>query len=248
MLKVTLLLASAIIVGCSPLAPLPNQTKFFMLSPIAENGASKTNGALNQQVSIGVGPIDFPDYLKRYEIVTRTAANRIDVSGENRWAGPLDKNFTRVLSQNLGDLLETQRVQSYPWSRSAAVDYQVVVEVEEFDTSSDKQANLNARWSIRDGLTGKDLYATRTTATTPVGAGQEGPSAALSSNLAVLSREIASQVTLINQQRPKVRLGSNGAIPYLFGAETADVGTDLYTSVTSDYAKGNNKLSEKSTK
>jgi hypothetical protein len=31
-------------------------------------------------------------------------------------------------------------------------------------------------------------------------------------------------------------------IPYLFGAETADVGIDLYTPVTSDYAKGNNKF------
>jgi len=31
-------------------------------------------------------------------------------------------------------------------------------------------------------------------------------------------------------------------IPYLFGAETADVGMDLYTPVTSDYAKGNNKF------
>jgi arylsulfatase len=34
-------------------------------------------------------------------------------------------------------------------------------------------------------------------------------------------------------------------IPFLFGAETADVGTDLYTPVTSDYAKGNNKFTGK---
>ena len=31
-------------------------------------------------------------------------------------------------------------------------------------------------------------------------------------------------------------------IPFLFGMETADVGMDLYTPVTSDYAKGNNKF------
>lgn len=34
-------------------------------------------------------------------------------------------------------------------------------------------------------------------------------------------------------------------IPFLFGAETADVGMDLYTPVTSDYAKGNNKFTGK---
>ena len=34
-------------------------------------------------------------------------------------------------------------------------------------------------------------------------------------------------------------------IPFIFGAETADVGEDLYTPVTSDYAKGNNKFTGK---
>jgi uncharacterized lipoprotein YmbA len=208
MLKVSLLLASVIVASCSPLAPLPNHTKFFMLSPISEDRVARTGRSLDQQVSIGVGPIDFPDYLKRHQVVTRTAANQIDVSEENRWAGPLDKNFTRVLSENLATLLDTHRVQSYPWSRGAGVDYQIVVEVERFDTSSDKQAKLNARWSIMDGLTGKELYASETTATTPVGTGEVGPSAALSSNVAVLSREIASQLVLLNQQRPKVRMGA----------------------------------------
>ena len=34
-------------------------------------------------------------------------------------------------------------------------------------------------------------------------------------------------------------------IPFIFGVETADVGMDLYTPVTSDYAKGNNKFTGK---
>jgi arylsulfatase A-like enzyme len=34
-------------------------------------------------------------------------------------------------------------------------------------------------------------------------------------------------------------------IPFIFGAETADVGMDLYTPVTSDYPKGNNKFAGK---
>ncbi len=36
-----------------------------------------------------------------------------------------------------------------------------------------------------------------------------------------------------------------GRTPFIFGAETADVGVDLYTPVTSDYAKGNNKFTGK---
>jgi hypothetical protein len=34
-------------------------------------------------------------------------------------------------------------------------------------------------------------------------------------------------------------------IPFLFGVETADVGLDLYTPVTPDYKKGNNKFTGK---
>jgi uncharacterized protein len=197
-LKLTGLVLSAIVVGCSPLAPLPNRTKFFMLSPISEDAVNGAGAPLDQQLSIGVGPIDFPDYLRRREVVTRTAPNRIDVSDENRWAGPLDKNFAHVLTENLATLLNTQRVESYPWSRGVPIDYQVVVGVERFDTGSDKQAKLVARWSIRDGHDGKVIYANETVASATVGTGEEGPSAALSSNVATLSREIASQLTLLN--------------------------------------------------
>jgi len=194
-LKLTITALSMLAAGCSPLAPLPNHNKFFMLSPISENAASTTAAAPGSAVSIGVGPVDFPDYLRRKEVVTRTAANRIDVSDENRWAGPLDKNFTRVLTENLATLLNTQRVESYPWSLSHPVDYQVIVDVERFDTSSDKQAKLVARWSVRDGHNGKELYSTQTITSVPVGSGEEGPSAALSANLATLSREISAQIS-----------------------------------------------------
>jgi arylsulfatase A-like enzyme len=44
----------------------------------------------------------------------------------------------------------------------------------------------------------------------------------------------------------KVAIGRiERTIPFLFGAETADVGMDLYTPVTSDYAKGDNKFTGK---
>jgi uncharacterized lipoprotein YmbA len=185
--------------SCSPLAPLADPSRFFLLSPLSEDSTAKTTAPLAQQLAIGVGPIEFPDYLRRSEVVTRTAANRIDVSQRNRWAGPLDKNFARVLSENLATLLNTERVENYPWSiRTTSIDYQVVVDVERFDTGSDHQATLLARWSIRNGRDGKELYATETTSTAPVDSAEEGPSAALSSTLATMSRQVASQVTILS--------------------------------------------------
>ncbi len=205
MIPKSFLLAVALLAaGCSPLGPLPNHNKFFMLSPIAQDSVAKASTSLDQQMSLGIGPIDFPDYVKRPEVVTRTAPNRIDVSEDNRWAGPLDKNFTRVLSENLSTLLNTQRLQFYPWNRMIPVDFQIAVNVEQFD-SDGKQATLIARWSIRDGHDGKELYATETTTSAPLGAGAEGPSAALSATVAALSREIAAQLTNLGQHpRPAV--------------------------------------------
>ncbi|HEV2174085.1 MAG TPA: PqiC family protein, partial [Nitrospira sp.] len=147
------------------------------------------------------GPIDFPDYLRRSQVVTRSAPNQIDLSTVERWGEPLDKNFQRVLSENLAQLLNTYRIEQYPWNRKTQVDYQVAINVQNFETTTDGRSQLNARWIIKDGSKGKDLYASETTANTPVGTGDTGASSALSNDLATLSREIASQVTELRQRR-----------------------------------------------
>ncbi|MGO9452508.1 MAG: membrane integrity-associated transporter subunit PqiC [Candidatus Binataceae bacterium] len=200
--------ASLVIFGCSPLAPQPDYSKFFMLSPISggsiasPNQTSYTGGS---QLTLGVGPIEFPDYLRRPEVVTVTSPNQLHLSVEKRWAEPLDKNFSRVLTENLTQLLNTEQVEKYPWSRDVHVDYQIVVDVQRFDTNIDGQSQLRARWIIKEGGTGKDLYASETRASVPVGAGEAGGSAALSEDLAALSRDIASQIAELDQKRSGAR-------------------------------------------
>jgi uncharacterized lipoprotein YmbA len=188
--------------GCSPLAPRPNYSKFFILTPLADGASPGPTAASTapRQLAIGIGPIDFPDYLRRSQVVTRSAPNQIELSAVDRWGEPLDKNFQRVLSENLAQLLNTYRIEQYPWDRKTQVDYQIAINVQNCETSTDGQSQLNARWIIKDGRNGKDLYASQTTANTPVGAGNNGASAALSNDLATLSREIASRVTELSQR------------------------------------------------
>jgi uncharacterized lipoprotein YmbA len=194
------------LLGCSPLAPQPDHSKFFLLNPISEGTASSSAAAANtSQLVLGVGPISFPGYLSRLEVVTLASPNQIDLSSEKRWGEPLDRNFTRVLTENLTRLLDTQKVEKYPWPRNNHVDYQVVVDVQRFEANSQGQSQLTARWIIKDGANGKDLYASETRATSAVAAGETGPSAALSQDLATLSREIASRISELSQQRPAPR-------------------------------------------
>lgn len=191
--------------GCSPLAPRPDYSKFFILSPLSANApgtmTALTASRPDPQVTLGIGPIDFPDYLRRPELVTLTSSNQIELSQERRWGERLDKNFSRILSEDLSRLLNTQRIEKYPWSHKTQVDYQIVLDVQRFETTSEGQTQLVARWIIKEGSTGKDLYASETNVTTPVAGGDTGAFVALSNDLATLSREIAARLSELSQHR-----------------------------------------------
>jgi uncharacterized protein len=204
----------AIAAGCSVLSPQPDRSQFFILSPVSDSAGTTARPASNSpdsQLTVGVGPVSFPDYLRRLAVVTRVAPNRIDFSDEKRWAEPLDKNFIRVLSENLATLLNTQRVEKYPWAIRTRVDYQIEVDVQRFETTSDGQSQLRASWIIRDGPSSKILYASQTTADAPAGTDTISASSALSSDLATLSKDIASRVTDLNRHRAPNDAESNAA-------------------------------------
>lgn len=185
-------------IGCSPLAPRPDLSKFYLLAPIASGtAATPTTGNL----AIGVGPVDFPEYLRRPDIVTRTSPTEIDVSNTNLWGEPLDKNFNRVLRENLATLLNTPNIKAFPWPRDTNVNYQVKVNVQRFEKTSSGHSEMIVQWAIEDGRSGKDLYASETRASTPFGAGDPVGSSALSNNLATLSEAIATEIESLSRRR-----------------------------------------------
>jgi uncharacterized lipoprotein YmbA len=115
------------------------------------------------------------------------------------------------LSENLVTLLNTYRIEKFPWALKTQVDYQIEVDVQRFETNSDGQTQLIASWIIRDGPTSKLLYASETNTGSPAGTDEASASAALSSDLATLSKEIASRVTEINQRHIRHNGDSNSA-------------------------------------
>jgi uncharacterized protein len=196
--------------GCSPLDPRPDHSQYFILTPIDPTSTAIVPAVApaTTPIALGVGPIDFPDYLRRLEVVTRPQPNEIDLAAEHRWAEPLDRNFTRVLTENLTELLNTQRIEKYPWPRRTSIDYQVVIDVQSFETTGAGQSQLKARWMIRDG-TGKDLYASETSASSPVAKGDTGASVALSNDLATLSRDIATKIEELRQNSSHVQTSAS---------------------------------------
>jgi uncharacterized lipoprotein YmbA len=189
--------------GCGTLSPRPNPSRFFTLTAIAQPGATATKDSSNPGgISLGIGPIRLPSYLDRQEIVTRVSPNRFDVSENDRWAEPLETNFTRVLAQNLAVLLNTDQLVSYPWEMNRRPAYQVEVEVLHFETNAGGDVQLSARWTVLDPNKKIPLRSGETVLTRqPAAKSTDASVAALSETLGDLSREIANAISAIEGQK-----------------------------------------------
>ena len=185
---IILALCTITFAGC--LSPRRDNSRFFVLSPVGADPASVGS----RQTLVGLGPIKMPAYLDRQEVVTRVAPNRLELSGEDRWAEPLDSDFTRVLAQNLASDLGTQRITFYPWYNTTVVDYQVKVNVYRFESDKDGKVDLTVHWQVLSG-TGKLLIVRDSSYTETAKPGDASDSAAaMSRALGRLSREIASAI------------------------------------------------------
>lgn len=175
--------------GCSILEPKPDRSRFFVLTPI-EEPAKATEGKL----ALGLGPITFPRYLERTEIVRRIGPNEVKPSTFDYWAGSLPNQFARVLAQNLQLTVGAANVRLHPWYAGTEIDRVVEVDVLRFETAEDGKAHLMARWRVRDGRS-HDVLASRESDLSRPGAHDAATTASvLSALLADLSREMASTI------------------------------------------------------
>ena len=189
--------------GCGTFSPRPDPSRFFTLSTLPEvEQARLKNSTRPEKMFLGIGPIKFPSYLDRQEIVVRTAQNRFEVSEHDRWAEPLQENFSRVLSENLALLLDTDLIIIYPWSPANRPSYQVEIEVLRLEANSERNGQLFVRWSILDSANKKVAVVKESRVTRNAKEkSTDGSVAALSEAIGDLSREIATAVSAINGRR-----------------------------------------------
>ncbi len=180
-------------IGCSSSQP----SRFYLLSALSPSEGARDG----QGMSLGIGPIEFPKYLDRPQIVTRGSGNQIYIGEFDRWAEPLEQNFARVLAENLAELLSTDNVVPHPWKRSVRIDYHVPVTVNRFDATVGGDMVLHVRWSVSDA-DGNTLVRTRASRITesPASPGFEAIVQAGSRAVQQLSRQIATEIQAIKSQ------------------------------------------------
>jgi uncharacterized lipoprotein YmbA len=189
--------------GCGAFSPRPDPSRFFTLSSLPQVAqASPKNSTGSEKMFLGIGPVKFPGYLDRQEIVVRSGQNRFEVSEIDLWAEPLQENFSRVLSENLGLLLNTDLIVIYPWSPANRPRYHVEIEVLRLEANRERNGQLFARWSVLDGADKKVAVVKESRVTRNAQEkSTDGSVAALSEAVGDLSREIANAVGAIDGQR-----------------------------------------------
>lgn len=174
--------------GCSRFCARSDPSRYFMLTPLAAPAAAPAPGLV-----LGVGPITFPRYLDRPEIVTRIGPNELRRSPAELWAGSLAGQFEGTLRENLERVTGAEQVEAHPWPFASPPDVALEVDVRSFELASDGQARLAAGWRIRR-MPGRELVRTGESALArPAGDGDSASTAAaLSAVLGDFSREVGA--------------------------------------------------------
>jgi uncharacterized protein len=188
-LAVVSLVASLLGLGACASTP----SHFYVLNTLSASETMPATVAAQSPV-IGVGPITLPKYLDRPQIVTRVGRHQLALGEFDRWAEPLQDNVLRVLAENLARLIPTDQVLLQAWPRSATLDYQVTVEVLQFDGWLGGESTLLARWSILDGAE-HELFNRMVHLHAPTGGRDyEAMVVVMNQMLEALSRDIATAI------------------------------------------------------
>ena len=123
--------------------------QFYMLN--ADSGVADTArvSAASQGPVIGLGPIRIPEYLNRPQMIIAIADNQYRLSEDHRWAERLDQNISLALFKALPRQLGTDRIVRFPWSQRQVIDYQVGIDILEFNVNASGQSRLIAQWFIK---------------------------------------------------------------------------------------------------
>jgi uncharacterized lipoprotein YmbA len=155
--------AAGLLAACS-LNPKEDPTRYYVLATLTEDpglydaaglaGETDEEASLSAgphvQMSVGVGPITLPGYLKRSRMVTRESDNELKYFETSRWAQPLGESLQYSMLVNIGMLLWTDQIVLHPWYKTRQPAYAVEVDIGRFERGHDGSALLAARWTIRN--------------------------------------------------------------------------------------------------
>jgi len=135
------------LVGClgSPSAP----TSFYMLSPLSSSQSRTIETTKEDRIRIGLETVVVAEYLNRNEIVVNLDNTVYKLAEFNQWAEPLSDNLTRVLAENLANMLRDDSIGVFLSADSSIpLDYRLEIDVIRLDGNLGDQVTLVAQWAL----------------------------------------------------------------------------------------------------
>jgi uncharacterized lipoprotein YmbA len=133
--------------GClgGPSAP----TNFYMLSALSPSSTGTAAATAEGRIRIGLVSVVVPEYLNRNEIVVNLDNTVYRLAEFNQWAEPMSNNLTRVLAENLANLLRNDLIDVFlATDSSIPTDYRLEVDVLRLDGNLGDQVTLVAQWAL----------------------------------------------------------------------------------------------------
>jgi uncharacterized lipoprotein YmbA len=177
--------------GCKSFRPVEDLNRYYVLSAAAK---SSTEVHANQELSLGVAPVEMPGYLQSTRIAIRRGTNEIYYSEYRQWAEHLDKGIQRVLASDLYTLLPSARVITSAW-QTGDVKAEVHVSIQRFELDESGEAILECEWRILSPGSSRVLHLDHALISKkgpPLANNPTGAVHSLSEALAELSQKIAA--------------------------------------------------------
>lgn len=102
----------------------------------------------SSKIGIGVGPITIASYLDRPNLVFQQKDNQLIIAESHRWAGNLEDHINRALATNLGRLMGTPHVRTYPWQGDEGLRYQITIDIDTLHANAEGDAVIEAKWRV----------------------------------------------------------------------------------------------------
>ncbi|MBW6508255.1 MAG: PqiC family protein [Desulfuromonadales bacterium] len=183
-LLLLLLLASA----CVQIKGSTPPSHFFILESIT----TSPDILSDSYFIIAIELTEFPEHLKRSQIVTRQQNNIIHISEIQRWATPLEDQVLNLIANNLRLLLPESTVVIKPWQINRQVDHTLQISVKKMSGILGQKTDVDIRWQLADQKGAK--YPGHYIDQRPIDDSYEGLVKALNRGLEGLSRELAREL------------------------------------------------------
>ena len=191
-LSLSLIALSLLFAGCGS---SPN-AKIYILDAMHRDSPTSTMALQGQSVAVKVGPVSISDVLDQSQIVSRTGDNRLIIDEFNRWGGDFQSDVQRVIGENISILLPTDQVILSQEIALLPIDYQVLVNVREFDGTLGGMVTLNADWTVASKGENKTIVTKKSVLQEQTeGADYDAYVAAQIRLLEQLSKEITAEIS-----------------------------------------------------